>query len=124
MKRLALILTVLALPFVLCGQERLRDQMLHIYELYGMNFVYDEAIDIDSPSYADISKGRSLVYIRMNFSETASAMLLNVSVVLNDTPDRMVTPVKASLRLKDSTVTEISSPRIDGTKHSILDIAF
>ena len=51
-------------------------------------------------------------------------MLLNVSVVLNDTPDRMVTPVKASLRLKDSTVTEISSPPIDGTKHSILDIVF
>ena len=51
-------------------------------------------------------------------------MLLNVSVVLNDTPDRMVTPVKASLQLKDSTVTEISSPRIDGTKPSILDIAF
>lgn len=60
MKRLALILTVLALPFVLCGQERLRDQMLHIYELYGMNFVYDEAIDIDSPSNADISKAGSL----------------------------------------------------------------
>ena len=60
MKRLALILTVLAFPFVLCGQERLRDQMLHIYELYGMNFVYDEAIDIDSPSNADISKAGSL----------------------------------------------------------------
>jgi hypothetical protein len=31
----------------------------------------------------------------------------------------MVTPVKAALLLKDSTVTEISSPDIDGIKHSI-----
>jgi hypothetical protein len=58
----------------------------------------------------------------MNFSETASAMLLRVSVILNDTPERMVTPVNAALLLKDSTVTDISSPDIDGTKHSILDI--
>ena len=58
----------------------------------------------------------------MNFSETASAMLLRVSVVRSDTPDKMVTPVNAVLLLKDYTVTEISSPDIDGTKHSILDI--
>ena len=34
----------------------------------------------------------------------------------------MVTPVNELLRLKDPTVVEISSPDIDGTKHSILDI--
>jgi hypothetical protein len=49
-------------------------------------------------------------------------MLLNVSVDLNDTPERTVTPVNDSLRLNDSTVTEISSPVIDGTKHSMLDM--
>ena len=64
----------------------------------------------------------SLVYMSMYFSETASAMLLRVSVDLNDTPVRIVTPVKASLLLKDSTVTDMSSADIDGTKHSILDM--
>lgn len=49
-------------------------------------------------------------------------MLLNVSVALSETPDRIVTPVKESLRLKDSTVVEISSPHIKGMKHSIVDI--
>jgi hypothetical protein len=60
--------------------------------------------------------------MRINFSDTASAMLLRVSVDFRETPESMVTPVKAELLLKDSTVTEISSPLIDGTKHSIADI--
>ena len=60
----------------------------------------------------------------MNLCETASAMLLRVSVDLNDTPDRTVTPVKDSLRLNDSTVTDISSPDMDGTKHSILNMTY
>ena len=51
-------------------------------------------------------------------------MLLNVSVDLSDTPERTVTPVNDSLRLNDSTVTEISSPDMDGTKHSMLDISY
>ena len=59
----------------------------------------------------------------MNFSETASARLLNVSVDLNDTPLNIVTPEKASLQLKDSTVMDMSSPDIDGIKHSIFDMA-
>jgi hypothetical protein len=46
-------------------------------------------------------------------------MLLSVSVNLSETPERIVTPVNEELLLKDSTVTEISSPDIDGTKHSI-----
>ena len=49
-------------------------------------------------------------------------MLLRVSVDFSDTPESMVTPVNAALLLKDSTVTEMSSPDIDGTKHSIPDI--
>jgi hypothetical protein len=49
-------------------------------------------------------------------------MLLRVSVDFRETPESMVTPVKAELLLKDSTVTEISSPLFDGTKHSIADI--
>ena len=49
-------------------------------------------------------------------------MLLKVSVERRDTPERMVTPVKASLLLKDSTVTEMSSADIEGIKHSILDM--
>ncbi len=53
---------------------------------------------------------------------TASAILLSVSVAFNETPESMVTPVKAELLLKDSTVTEISSPDIDGIKHSIAAI--
>jgi hypothetical protein len=52
----------------------------------------------------------------------ASAMLLRVSVDLRLTPESMVTPVKDWLLLKDSTVVDISSPFIDGTKHSMLDI--
>ena len=40
----------------------------------------------------------------------------------NETPERMVTPENESLLLKDSTVTDMSSPDIDGTKHSMLDI--
>lgn len=52
----------------------------------------------------------------------ASAIDLNVPVALKETPDRIVTPVNESLLLKDSTVTDISSPDIDGTKHSMLDI--
>ena len=51
-------------------------------------------------------------------------MLLNVSVDLSDTPERTVTPVNDSLLLNDSTVTEISSPDMDGTKHSMLDMIF
>ena len=50
-------------------------------------------------------------------------MLLRVSVDLRETPERIVTPVNAELLLKDSTVTEISSPDMDGTKHSIPAIA-
>ena len=50
-------------------------------------------------------------------------MLLKVSVDLSDTPERTVTPVNDSLRLNDSTVTEISSPDMDGTKHSMVDMA-
>ena len=50
-------------------------------------------------------------------------MLFNVSVLLRETPDNMVTPVKESLLPNDSTVTERSSPDIDGIKHSILDMA-
>ena len=50
-------------------------------------------------------------------------MLLRVSVDFNETPERTVTPVNAELLPKDSTVTEISSPDIDGTKHSIPAIA-
>jgi hypothetical protein len=49
-------------------------------------------------------------------------MLLRVSVDLRLTPESMVTPVKDWLLLKDSTVVDISSPLIDGTKHSMLDI--
>ena len=60
--------------------------------------------------------------MRTNFSVTASAILLSVSVDLRDTPESIVTPVNAELLLKDSTVTEISSPDIDGIKHSIDDI--
>ena len=51
-------------------------------------------------------------------------MLLKVSVDLSDTPESTVTPVKDSLRLNDSTVTEISSPDMEGTKHSMLDISY
>lgn len=51
-------------------------------------------------------------------------MLFRVSVDLKDTPERTVTPVKDSLRLNDSTVTEISSPVMDGTKHSMLDMNY
>ena len=46
-------------------------------------------------------------------------MLLRVSVDLRETPERIVTPVNAELLLNDSTVTEISSPDMNGTKHSI-----
>ena len=62
------------------------------------------------------------MYIRRNFCETASAMDLRVSVDFNETPERIVTPENESLLLKDSTVTDMSSPDIDGTKHSMLDI--
>jgi hypothetical protein len=58
----------------------------------------------------------------MYFSDIASAMLLNVSVDLNETPERIVTPAKESLRLKDSTVMEMSSPDMEGIKHSICDM--
>ena len=57
--------------------------------------------------------------MRTNFSETDSAMLLRVSVERKETPERIVTPVKAELRLNDSTVMEISSPDMEGIKHSI-----
>jgi hypothetical protein len=50
-------------------------------------------------------------------------MLLRVSVVLSDTPESIVTPVKDWLLLNDSTVVEISSPLMDGMKHSMLDMA-
>jgi hypothetical protein len=50
-------------------------------------------------------------------------MLLRVSADLRETPERMVTPVNAELLLKDSTVTDMSSEDIDGTKHSIPAIA-
>ena len=49
-------------------------------------------------------------------------MDLRVSVDLRETPERIVTPENESLLLKDSTVTEMSSPDIVGTKHSMLDI--
>ena len=49
-------------------------------------------------------------------------MLHRVSVDFRDTPDKIVTPVNASLRLKDSTVMDISSPDMDGMKHSMLDM--
>jgi hypothetical protein len=58
----------------------------------------------------------------MNFSETASAISLNVCVSRNDTPERNVTPEKDVLRPKDSTVTSRSSPDMEGTKHSMLDM--
>jgi hypothetical protein len=66
-----------------------------------------------------ISKGKSFVYIRIYFSEMPSAMLFRVSVERRDTPERKVTPVKTELLPKDSTVTEISSADMEGTKHSI-----
>ena len=49
-------------------------------------------------------------------------MLLRDSVERRETPERIVTPVKASLLLNDSTVTEVSSADIAGIKHSMLDI--
>ena len=52
----------------------------------------------------------------------ASAMLLRVSVERSDTPDRMVTPVNDWLLLNDSTVVDISSPLMEGIKHSMLDM--
>ena len=51
-------------------------------------------------------------------------MLLKVSVDLSDTPERTVTPVNDSLWLNDSTVMDISSSDMDGTKHSMLDILY
>ena len=60
MKRLAFFLLLLAFPVILSGQESLKAQMLRIYERYGMNFVYDETIDVDAPSSADISQTESL----------------------------------------------------------------
>ena len=60
MKRLAFFLLLLAFPVILSGQESLKEQMLRIYERYGMNFVYDETIDVDAPSSADISQTESL----------------------------------------------------------------
>jgi hypothetical protein len=50
-------------------------------------------------------------------------MLRKVSVSLNETPDKKVTPAKDSLLLKELTVTSRASPSIEGTKHSILDIS-
>jgi hypothetical protein len=54
--------------------------------------------------------------------DKASAMDRRVSVCLRDTPERIVTPLNDSLLLKDSTVKEISSPDIEGMKHSIPDM--
>ena len=45
--------------------------------------------------------------------------VIRVSVERSETPESMVTPVKDALLLKDSTVMDISSPDIDGIKHSI-----
>lgn len=62
------------------------------------------------------------MYMSRYFCDRASAIDLRVSVDFKETPESIVTPENESLLLKDSTVTEMSSSDIDGTKHSMLDI--
>ena len=61
--------------------------------------------------------------MRTYLCETASAILRSVSVSLNDTPERKVTPAKDALLLNEFTVNSRLSPSIAGTKHSIVVIA-